>query len=95
MESNKCSLLGLIETKSTLDNSEGLNNNIGRGWQLDQNATYGERSRISLMWNPIQVIIHISIVYGQYIHYTVFNKSQKLKVTFVYGSNDIGERGML
>lgn len=89
---NKCSLAGLIETKTTIERTQEIKQAICPSWEVVTNAMVGSRSRIWLIWDPNRVAVQIHQVHRQFIHARVtLVDMRKVFLTIVYGSNDHNE----
>lgn len=59
LRTNKCAVLGLVETKTTLARTIEIQQEISPTWLVQTNALHSIRSRIWLLWDPSKVTMQI------------------------------------
>ena len=94
VQENRVSLLGLVETKVSMENRISLSQNLFRGWSFLNNYSKHPNGRIWILWNPEISDVRLLYKSDQMIHVsaTIIEKQTSFLATFVYGLNTPGER---
>ena len=87
---NSVSLLGMLETKVSLDREERIRGSLPFSWEYATNGSLGPRGRIWVMWNPRVFKVEVLRCSSQVISCTVETLDGKLcfVASFVYLENE-------
>jgi len=94
---NKIGLIGLMETKIRLENSNKVAARVFPQWRWENNSTPSVKGRVWVAWHPQIYDLQVLQKTDQLIHChaTQLSSMNKFYITFVYGMNHADQRQSL
>lgn len=92
---NRIELACLVETKATEDVLSSFGKMLWNGAKVITNQQYGDKCRVCLVWNPLNLDVQTIKISDQAIYCCVEVRRKKFICTAIYASNVLPERESL